>query len=251
MRGYAPRPAPKTRVRRVSAGVRNWTRASSLLRSPSLKHYDGRQLTVFGKGGKVRYLPVIERELREALERHILERAPETQIGGVCLKRGAGDPWGLTKLRVLGVSWTQLAVRPRGGGTATSQGRPYAIFRRVLEHGNLDLARRRLPICKPHERGVRSIGLVANASSAAETAGERETPARRLNPRGRRYATTSPLSRPRSADRARRRWQYGRGCSRSNIPLPCQWFVRGGAVGDKQVARSPRRSSIPSRTRTA
>jgi hypothetical protein len=31
---------------------------------------------VFGKGGKVRYLPVIEKELREAPERHILDRAP-------------------------------------------------------------------------------------------------------------------------------------------------------------------------------
>jgi hypothetical protein len=31
---------------------------------------------VFGTGGKVRYLPVIEKELREALERHILDRAP-------------------------------------------------------------------------------------------------------------------------------------------------------------------------------
>jgi integrase/recombinase XerD len=39
-------------------------------------HYDGRNLTVFGKGGKVRYLPVIERELRESLERHILDRQP-------------------------------------------------------------------------------------------------------------------------------------------------------------------------------
>lgn len=39
-------------------------------------HYDGRNLTVFGKGGKVRYLPVVDRQLREALERHILERGP-------------------------------------------------------------------------------------------------------------------------------------------------------------------------------
>jgi integrase len=37
-------------------------------------HYDGRNLTVFGKGGKVRYLPIVARELREALERHILDR---------------------------------------------------------------------------------------------------------------------------------------------------------------------------------
>jgi integrase/recombinase XerD len=39
-------------------------------------HYDGRNLTVFGKGGKVRYLPIVDRELREALERHILDRGP-------------------------------------------------------------------------------------------------------------------------------------------------------------------------------
>ena len=40
------------------------------------KHYDGRQLTIFGKGGKVRYLPVVDAELRLQLERHILDRAP-------------------------------------------------------------------------------------------------------------------------------------------------------------------------------
>jgi integrase len=38
------------------------------------KHYDGRQLTVFGK---VRYLPVVDNELRLELERHILDRGPE------------------------------------------------------------------------------------------------------------------------------------------------------------------------------
>ena len=40
------------------------------------KHYDGRNLTVFGKGGKVRYLPVVDGELRLAFERHILDRQP-------------------------------------------------------------------------------------------------------------------------------------------------------------------------------
>jgi integrase/recombinase XerD len=40
------------------------------------KHYDGRNLTVVGKGGKVRYLPVVDSELRLQLERHILDRAP-------------------------------------------------------------------------------------------------------------------------------------------------------------------------------
>jgi hypothetical protein len=33
-----------------------------------------------------------------------------------------------------------MAVRPRGGAKSTSQGRPYAIFRRALEHGNLLVA---------------------------------------------------------------------------------------------------------------
>jgi integrase len=41
------------------------------------KHYDGRNLTVFGKGGKVRYLPVVDDELRLELERHILDRVPD------------------------------------------------------------------------------------------------------------------------------------------------------------------------------
>ena len=43
------------------------------------KHYDGRQLTVFGKGGKVRYLPIVDDDLRLALERHILDRAPDPE----------------------------------------------------------------------------------------------------------------------------------------------------------------------------
>jgi hypothetical protein len=33
-------------------------------------------VTVFGKGGKVRYLPVVDNELRLELERHILDRSP-------------------------------------------------------------------------------------------------------------------------------------------------------------------------------
>jgi integrase len=40
------------------------------------KHYDGSRLTIHGKGGRVRYMPVIDRELRLALERHILDRGP-------------------------------------------------------------------------------------------------------------------------------------------------------------------------------
>ena len=40
------------------------------------KHYDGRQLTVFGKAGKVRYLPIVNAQLRLQLERHILDRSP-------------------------------------------------------------------------------------------------------------------------------------------------------------------------------
>jgi integrase len=43
------------------------------------KHYDGRNLTVFGKGGKVRYLPVVEAELRDLIERHILDRQPSPE----------------------------------------------------------------------------------------------------------------------------------------------------------------------------
>jgi integrase len=43
------------------------------------KHYDGRNLTIFDKDGKVRYLPIVDRELREALERHILDRQPVSE----------------------------------------------------------------------------------------------------------------------------------------------------------------------------
>ncbi len=37
------------------------------------KHYDGRNLTVFGKGGKVRYLPIVNQQLRVDLERLMLD----------------------------------------------------------------------------------------------------------------------------------------------------------------------------------
>jgi integrase/recombinase XerD len=41
------------------------------------KHYDGRNLTVFGKAEKVRYLPIVDNQLRLELERHILDRSPD------------------------------------------------------------------------------------------------------------------------------------------------------------------------------
>jgi integrase/recombinase XerD len=40
------------------------------------RHYDGRDLTVQGKGGKVRLIPVVDDDLRLELERHILDRRP-------------------------------------------------------------------------------------------------------------------------------------------------------------------------------
>jgi integrase len=48
----------------------------SELAGVQFRHYDGRNLTVFGKGAKVRYLPIIDQELRLELERHILDRQP-------------------------------------------------------------------------------------------------------------------------------------------------------------------------------
>ena len=60
------RPLPQPVQRRCVGGLYPpTTRASSsrvgLLRGNLFKHYDGRNLTVFGKGGKVRYLPVARR----------------------------------------------------------------------------------------------------------------------------------------------------------------------------------------------
>jgi integrase/recombinase XerD len=40
------------------------------------RHYDGRNLTVRRKGGKVRLIPVVDDDLRLELERHILDRRP-------------------------------------------------------------------------------------------------------------------------------------------------------------------------------
>jgi integrase/recombinase XerD len=46
----------------------------SELKNLQFKHYDGRHLTVVGKGGKVRYLPAVDQELQIQIERHILDR---------------------------------------------------------------------------------------------------------------------------------------------------------------------------------
>jgi integrase/recombinase XerD len=43
------------------------------------QHYDGRQLTIHGKAGKIRLLPVVDEDLRLELERHILERRPSPE----------------------------------------------------------------------------------------------------------------------------------------------------------------------------
>ena len=43
------------------------------------KHYDGRRLTIYGKGEKVRYLLIIGPEATSRLERHILVRQPGTE----------------------------------------------------------------------------------------------------------------------------------------------------------------------------
>jgi integrase/recombinase XerD len=43
------------------------------------RHYDGKNLTVEGKGGKVRLLPIVDEDLRLELERHILERQPSPE----------------------------------------------------------------------------------------------------------------------------------------------------------------------------
>jgi integrase len=40
------------------------------------RHYDGRNLTVQEKGGKVRLIPVVDDDLRLELERHVLDRGP-------------------------------------------------------------------------------------------------------------------------------------------------------------------------------
>ena len=82
------REAVKDKSDRFTPGARGWALLPLLLlfrlglRKGELarvqfEHYDGRQLTVFGKCGKVRYLPVVDGDLRLELERHILDRGPD------------------------------------------------------------------------------------------------------------------------------------------------------------------------------
>jgi site-specific recombinase XerD len=67
------------------------------------KHYDGsrKRLTVFGKGGKIRQIPIVDEAMRLDLERHILERHadpdefllyPET-VGPRLNRYRPGDNW--------------------------------------------------------------------------------------------------------------------------------------------------------------
>jgi hypothetical protein len=52
---------------------------NSVARGLQFQHYDGRQLTIHGKAGKIRLLPVVDEDLRLELERHILERRPSPE----------------------------------------------------------------------------------------------------------------------------------------------------------------------------
>ena len=65
----------------------------------------------------------------------------------------------------------QLAARPQGGGTSTSQGHPRTIFRRALERGNLLRPLRgplAVPLSREHEKATLEVGLlVANLRSLA------------------------------------------------------------------------------------
>ena len=59
-RGLSANPAlPLLRPRKRDAGLRK-----SELARVQFRHYDGRNLTVFGKGQKVRYLLIVDQELR-------------------------------------------------------------------------------------------------------------------------------------------------------------------------------------------
>jgi integrase/recombinase XerD len=147
-------------------------------------HYDGRNLTVFGKGGKVRYLPVVEREMREALESHMLERGatpdefllyPE-KIGPEFYKGPVGTIWEDRRKQLSSTAmhrwWSRCLERAGLPHRPMHEARHTAITAFLRRSGNLKLAQLLA--------GHADIGTTANIYAHLDTT-DLETALRALN----------------------------------------------------------------------
>ena len=159
---------------------------NSVARGLQFQHYDGRQLTIHGKAGKIRLLPVVDEDLRLELERHILERRPSPEeyllypekLGpefyggpvGVIWENRTSEPsptamhrWWTRRLEVAG-----LPHRPM------HEARHTAITEFLRDTGNLKLAQMLA--------GHVDIGTTANIYAHLDTS-DLETALRRRNRR--------------------------------------------------------------------
>ena len=148
------------------------------------KHYDGRNLTVFGKGGKVRYLPIVDTELRLQLERHILDRGPSPdefllypeKLGPEFYKGPVGVIWEDRHKRLSSTAmhrwWGKCVDRAGIAHRPMHEARHTAITDFLRHTGNLKLAQMLA--------GHADIGTTANIYAHLDTT-DLETALRALN----------------------------------------------------------------------
>jgi integrase/recombinase XerD len=148
------------------------------------KHYDGRNLTVFGKGGKVRYLPIVDDELRLALERHILDRGPSPdefllypeKLGPEFYKGPLGVIWEDRTKQLSSTAmhrwWTKCLSRAGIAHRPMHEARHTAITDFLRRTGNLKLAQMLA--------GHADIGTTANIYAHLDTT-DLETALKALN----------------------------------------------------------------------
>lgn len=148
------------------------------------KHYDGRNLTVFGKGGKVRYLPIVHPELRTALERHILDRGPTPEehllypekLGPEFYGGPVGTIWKNREKQLSSTAmhrwWAKCLERAELPHRPMHEARHTAITEFLRRTGNLKLAQMLA--------GHADIGTTANIYAHLDTS-DLETALRALN----------------------------------------------------------------------
>jgi integrase len=148
------------------------------------KHYDGRNLTVFGKGGKVRYLPIVDQELRTALERHILDQGPTPEehllypekIGPEFYGGPVGTIWKNREKQLSSTAihrwWVKCLERAELPHRPMHEARHTAITEFLRRTGNLKLAQMLA--------GHADIGTTANIYAHLDTS-DLETALKALN----------------------------------------------------------------------
>jgi integrase len=139
---------------------------------------------VFGKGGKVRYLPVVEAELRNVIERHILDRQPSPdeyllhpeKLGPEFYRGPVGTIWEDRHKQLSSTAmhrrWSKCLQRAEIPHRPMHEARHTAITDFLRRTGNLKLAQMLA--------GHANIGTTANIYAHLDTT-DLETALRALN----------------------------------------------------------------------